>query len=245
MATQVRFRRGTTAQHSTFTGAKGEWTVNTSTNTLHLHNGTTANGFPLALASLSNLDNNSIGVSALALQTRGEVLVYGASGTPTALTVGSAGQKLLSGGSGANVYWGTETGREAWMPTQDTPNGNETNIDSYPVGRISSSQYLMVNFRAPSWYNGVDSADIIFVPGGTDSSMDIDLSTSISAVGQPHNTHTEQDTTSTYSVTNNEMSSISVTSLLDNLAADDLVGIWVKNNSGTNINFLGLHVVFS
>ena len=51
MPTQVQFRRGNTAQHSTFTGAIGELTVNTEKNTVVVHDGSTAGGFTLALES--------------------------------------------------------------------------------------------------------------------------------------------------------------------------------------------------
>ena len=37
MTTQVQFRRGTTAQHQTFTGAEGEITVDTDKNTAVVH----------------------------------------------------------------------------------------------------------------------------------------------------------------------------------------------------------------
>lgn len=47
MATQIQFRRGTTTQHNTFTGAAGEITVDTTKNTAVVHNGSTAGGFPL------------------------------------------------------------------------------------------------------------------------------------------------------------------------------------------------------
>lgn len=51
MAKQVQFRRGTTAQHSSFTGAIAEITVDTDKDTVVVHDGTTAGGFPLAKAS--------------------------------------------------------------------------------------------------------------------------------------------------------------------------------------------------
>jgi hypothetical protein len=51
MPTQVQFRRGNTAQHSTFTGAIGELTVNTEKNTVVVHDGSTTGGFTLALES--------------------------------------------------------------------------------------------------------------------------------------------------------------------------------------------------
>jgi len=51
MATQIQWRRGTTAQTASFTGVVGEATVDTSKNTLVIHDGTTAGGFPLARES--------------------------------------------------------------------------------------------------------------------------------------------------------------------------------------------------
>jgi len=53
MATELKLRRGTTAQHSTFTGAEAEVTVDTDKETVVVHDGTTAGGFPLATEALS------------------------------------------------------------------------------------------------------------------------------------------------------------------------------------------------
>ena len=47
MATQVQTRRGTTAQHGSFTGAAGELTVDTDKKTVVVHDGSTAGGAPL------------------------------------------------------------------------------------------------------------------------------------------------------------------------------------------------------
>jgi len=44
MPAQVQFRRGTTAQHNTFTGAVGEVTLDTDLQTLKIHDGSTAGG---------------------------------------------------------------------------------------------------------------------------------------------------------------------------------------------------------
>ena len=54
MSTQVQFRRGNTAQTSTFTGATAEITVDTDKETIVVHDGSTAGGFPLARESSSN-----------------------------------------------------------------------------------------------------------------------------------------------------------------------------------------------
>lgn len=47
MPKQVRIRRGTTAQHATFTGADGEVTFDTTKKVLVLHDGVTPGGKPL------------------------------------------------------------------------------------------------------------------------------------------------------------------------------------------------------
>ena len=51
MAKQLKLRRGTTSQHSSFTGAEGEVTVDTTKDTLVVHDGSTAGGTPLAKES--------------------------------------------------------------------------------------------------------------------------------------------------------------------------------------------------
>ena len=50
MAKLLKLRRGTTSQHSSFTGAEGEVTVDTDKETLVVHDGSTAGGFPVARA---------------------------------------------------------------------------------------------------------------------------------------------------------------------------------------------------
>ena len=48
MANALQLRRGTTTQHSTFTGLAGEVTVDTTKDTVVVHDGATAGGIPLA-----------------------------------------------------------------------------------------------------------------------------------------------------------------------------------------------------
>lgn len=51
MSISVKFRRGTTLEHGSFTGANGEITVDTTLNTLRVHDGVTAGGSRVALFS--------------------------------------------------------------------------------------------------------------------------------------------------------------------------------------------------
>lgn len=59
MASRIKFRRGTTTEHASFTGAEGEITVNTTKDTLVVHDGATAGGFEMMRADLNNLDSGT------------------------------------------------------------------------------------------------------------------------------------------------------------------------------------------
>ena len=60
MSRQIQIRRGTAAEHTNFTGAIGEITMDTTNSTLRVHDGTTAGGTILAKQSeipdLTNAD---------------------------------------------------------------------------------------------------------------------------------------------------------------------------------------------
>ena len=55
MSTQIQRRRGTTAEHSTFTGVEGELTVDTTKDTVVVHDGATTGGRPLLREDQANL----------------------------------------------------------------------------------------------------------------------------------------------------------------------------------------------
>lgn len=62
MPAQVQFRRGTTVQHSTFTGAVGEVTLDTNKQTLIVHDGSTAGGIAelVSLSGTQTLTNKTL-----------------------------------------------------------------------------------------------------------------------------------------------------------------------------------------
>lgn len=67
MSTQVQRRKGTTAQHASFTGASAELTVDTTKNTVVVHDGATAGGIPLAKETGSALSVTSLTSSGAAV----------------------------------------------------------------------------------------------------------------------------------------------------------------------------------
>ena len=60
MAKLLKLRRGTTTQHSSFTGAEGEVTVDTDKETLVVHDGSTAGGHPVAAEDMANVSSSAI-----------------------------------------------------------------------------------------------------------------------------------------------------------------------------------------
>ena len=88
MPTAVQFRRGTTAQHSTFTGATGEVTVDTDRKTVVVHDGATAGGSPVAALNTANTWGGA--------QTfNGAVLLNGAGGSVDTRVRGAVATHLL------------------------------------------------------------------------------------------------------------------------------------------------------
>ena len=120
MATQLQIRRGTTAQMNAFTGAEGELAVNTTTDTVHVHDGSTAGGFALAKADGSNIATYAGSFTTLAAS--GASTLTGAvginiaptsykltvnSGSTTATTAAAIG---YNGDEGTNLYVNTDHG---------------------------------------------------------------------------------------------------------------------------------------
>jgi hypothetical protein len=84
MPTQVQFRRGTTAQNNSFTGAVGEVSVDIDKDTLRIHDGATQGGFELAKVDLTNV-SGATNLSLSGISTASQ-LSTGASGTGINIT---------------------------------------------------------------------------------------------------------------------------------------------------------------
>jgi len=126
MAKLLKLRRGTTSQHSSFTGAEGELTVDTNKDTAVVHDGSTAGGRPLLREDLDNMPasgvsagtyGSSSAIPALTVDVKGRVT--GATTTAidsTAITNGSASVAVASNGpitaTGNLVVTGTVDGRD-------------------------------------------------------------------------------------------------------------------------------------
>tara|TARA_A200000159_G_C7310285_1_gene334286 strand:- start:251 stop:1093 length:843 start_codon:yes stop_codon:yes gene_type:complete len=91
MAKQLQLRRGTTAEHASFTGAVGEVTIDADKDTAVVHDAYQAGGFPLLREDLNNLANASITAAKMATNsgTYGQTLQVNDAGT--AIEMGESG----------------------------------------------------------------------------------------------------------------------------------------------------------
>jgi len=90
MSTQVQYRRGTGAQNNAFTGALAEITVDTTSWTLRVHDGTTAGGGG-NLATVAYVDNAISALSADSISNGTSNVKVLSSGGNVAITVGGSG----------------------------------------------------------------------------------------------------------------------------------------------------------
>jgi hypothetical protein len=107
MPTILQLRRGTTAEHATFTGAVGEVTVNTTKDTIVVHDGAVAGGYELvSLAATQTLTNKTLTSPTLTtpdLGTPASGTLTNVSGLP--LTTGVTGTlPVANGGTGQTTY---------------------------------------------------------------------------------------------------------------------------------------------
>ena len=107
MATQVQFRRGTTAEHTGFKGADGEVTVDTSLKTVVIHDALTNGGFPVLRQDGSNSQFDRGSTTNCALKFAGDPntgLISPASDEIALVTGGSS--RLTIDANGATTFTG-------------------------------------------------------------------------------------------------------------------------------------------
>jgi hypothetical protein len=161
MATQIQFRRGTTAEHSTFTGAVGEVTVDTTKDTAVVHDGSTVGGIALAkesaLTTKADLSGatftgqvilDEIKETVFTLATSGTVALDPANGSiqtcassgPTFTDSLEAGQTLvlhITGGDSSPVTFPTVT----WVTSGGNVAPTATASDVFVFWKISTTLY--------------------------------------------------------------------------------------------------------
>jgi hypothetical protein len=155
MSTQIQRRRGTTTEHSTFTGAAGEITIDSTKNTVVVHDGSTTGGFPLAKESAvpSNIQDLDNVYSAMS-PTDGQVLTFDttngwqAESIPTINTLNDISNvTITSASSGEFLKWDGAAWVNASIPTINTLN------DISNVTITSATTGDLIKWDGAAWVN--------------------------------------------------------------------------------------------
>lgn len=114
MADQVQFRGGSTAQHSTFTGASREITVDTDKKVVVVHDGATPGGIPMLRQDLGNLPAGAVSYDKLAAGALDPSLFYKLDAFSPAFTKTGAGTLSVKAGTsamvaGVKISWAADT----------------------------------------------------------------------------------------------------------------------------------------
>tara|TARA_R110002167_G_scaffold77747_2_gene215649 strand:+ start:2745 stop:4754 length:2010 start_codon:yes stop_codon:yes gene_type:complete len=251
MATEIKLRRGTKAQHddgSGFTGALGEVTVDTTDDTLRVHDGSLKGGHVIAKLSdveasdtLAELSDTSITSTAA-----GHILIHDGSNSfdnkavSGAITINSSGVTALASGQAlTNLGGGSGTTFLRKDGTFATPTDTNTTY-SIQDGELSQNNFTDDDH---SKLNAIEaSAD---VTDTTNVVAALTAGTNISIAGD--GTISSTDTNTTYTVQDGELSQNSFTnddhSKLNGIEASadvtDTTNVVAALTAGTNIAIAG------
>ena len=156
MAKLLKLRGGTTSQHGSFTGADREVTVDTDKETLVVHNGSQAGGFPLARADGTGTSNftitGEIDAATLDISGSGDIAGNLSVGTFTCgqLTLNGGNQQQSSGNMvidvAGDIYLNAD-GAQVYFADGATTYGIASNENAGDFGLVSFQQDKDILFR--------------------------------------------------------------------------------------------------
>ena len=169
MATQVQNRRGTTAEHSTFTGAVGELTVDTTKDVVVVHDGSTAGGFPMLRQDQANLPTSAPSNGVYIPSSNNVAISTNGTGR---LFVDSSGRLTSQGFSSyrGNTYTIASFSANTTLGPLNIVQGNTGTHPSISAGQNSSGTYASLGLLTSDKYR------LLIDPTGT-STFTSDAST--------------------------------------------------------------------
>ena len=147
MPTQLQFRRGTTSQNNSFTGAVGEISVDTTLDTLRLHDGSTAGGFALVTDSATQtLTNKTLTTPVIAEIDSGSTITLDAT---TDINLDAGGADIVLKDDGTEFGRFTQSGGELIIKSSSSAStaatfsgSNVTFAGTVASGAITSSSTI-------------------------------------------------------------------------------------------------------
>ncbi len=146
----VQRRRGTTAEHSSFTGLAGELTVDTTKDTVIVHDGSTAGGIPLLREDVNNLAADAIS---------GDKVHGGTISGSVALADGATAATQSAGNSTTLIA------TTAFVTTAVA--GEDTLAEMGDVALVSAASGDMLVHNGTNWVDVAMSGDATMAANGT------------------------------------------------------------------------------
>ena len=139
MAYSVKFRRGTTAEHASFTGAAGEVTVNTTTNQLVVHDGATVGG-------------HTVGSGGGATSSGGGVTIYASIAARNAAAANEGDLAFLSDSDTLHINNGSEW-IKVWAGPDEKPTWTAELPSSVALNTDGTANTLTVAATDPEGFD--------------------------------------------------------------------------------------------
>ena len=139
MAYSVKFRRGTTAEHASFTGAAGEVTVNTTTNQLVVHDGATVGG-------------HTVGSGGGATSSGGGVTIYASIAARNAAAANEGDLAFLSDSDTLHINNGSEW-IKVWAGPDEKPTWTTELPSSVALNTDGTANTLTVAATDPEGFD--------------------------------------------------------------------------------------------
>lgn len=118
--------------------------------------------------------------------------------------------------------------------------------DAYRIRGVASNGSANITFVVPGDFVSLVSLEIIGKADGSVSGVSIDLSSDYGAVGQSTTTHSETDTTTTYSFTSGIQTATDISTVFSSLDAGDSCGLFWDNKSiGAALALLHMKLVYN
>lgn len=172
MTTALKLRRGTTAQHASFTGAAGEVTVDTTKKTAVVHDGTTAGGFPLLKEANPSYSGTLTGGTGVINIGSGQ-FYKDASGNVGIGTTSVTTKLSVNGGTGASqIRWnvsGSTSLEEVSTNAAQNAYADKLSDAASHIWKVTGSERMRIDSYGNVGIGGTPAGDFRFTVTGSDS----------------------------------------------------------------------------